>query len=52
MIHTTLKIACHSCLFLLSLALPAQGIQFEHGTWAEALEKAKANVEKTERGLY
>jgi len=36
-----LKIAC--CL--LPLALPAQGIQFEHCSWAEALEKAK-NEEK------
>lgn len=33
-----------SCLFTLLLApvfLSAQGVQFEHGTWAEALAKAK-----------
>jgi thioredoxin-related protein len=29
-------------LFLLSASLSAQGIQFEHGAWAEALAKAKA----------
>lgn len=32
------------CAFLLQLPLllPAQGIQFEHGTWAEVLAKAKS----------
>lgn len=29
------------CLFLLAPAIQAQGIEFFHGTWAEALEKAK-----------
>ncbi|GAB4488018.1 MAG: thioredoxin family protein [Saprospiraceae bacterium] len=28
--------------FILSLAISAQGIEFFHGTWAEALEKAKS----------
>jgi thiol-disulfide isomerase/thioredoxin len=38
--HSLLLTLC--CSFVFSLALNAQGIEFFHGTWAEAIEKAKA----------
>jgi len=42
MIHSALKTACCYLLLLLPSITPAQGIQFEQGSWAETLVKGKS----------